>query len=577
MTAPAEPFTGNNDTDHRSPRLSLSDWLKLAQAAPARLTVSRLWRKMMEPAYASPVYGLLLMARPRSIETAPPDPWPGDSERGAAILRGEFTFGGRRFRNASGAWPLAGVAAIDDEAAARLHSFDWLRDLHAVGNDVARKRARALVDDWMERCGSWSALAWRPDVTGLRLANWLAQHDFFCASAPDDFRRRFFHSISRQTRHLTRVLPRGAEGSQLIAALKGLIYVEACLPLDTPRLDRVRRLLTDALEGQVFPDGGHVERSPSQHLNVLRHLIDMRATLVAARETVPEELQSAIDRMSPMLRFYCHGDGGLALFNDSVEEAAWIIDLVLQRAEARGKPFASAPHTGFQRLAFNRTRVLADTGAPPPAGADHYAHAGTLSFEFSVGRERIVVNCGAGPRTPGWRQAARRTAAHSTLSVCDADSSDILPTGAFSRRSRITHLTRNDSEDGAWLEAQQDGFRRNFDLMHTRRLWLDATGWDFRGEDRLEGPDGAPFVVRFHLHPRVRVSLSEGGHVVLLRPPSGGGWRFRAKGADIRIEESVYLGQADRQQRAEQIVLAGTTRPGGAVIKWALQRVTDKN
>ena len=64
---------------------------------------------------------------------------------------------------------------------------------------------------------------------------------------------------------------------------------------------------------------------------------------------------------------------------------------------------------------------------------------------------------------------------------------------------------------------------------------------------------------------------------MLLRPPSGGGWRFRAKGADIRIEESVYLGQADRQQRAEQIVLAGTTRPGGAVIKWALQRVTDKN
>ena len=75
-----------------------------------------------------------------------------------------------------------------------------------------------------------------------------------------------------------------------------------------------------------------------------------------------------------MLRFYRHGDGGFALFNGSTESETWLIDVVLTKAEARGKPLMSAPHTGFERVAANRTLVIADGGAPSPVGQG--AHAG---------------------------------------------------------------------------------------------------------------------------------------------------------------------------------------------------------
>ena len=53
---------------------------------------------------------------------------------------------------------------------------------------------------------------------------------------------------------------------------------------------------------------------------------------------------------------------------------------------------------------------------PPPAPADREAHAAPGAIELSVGRERLIVNCGgyAGD-DPRWRAAMRSTAAHSTL------------------------------------------------------------------------------------------------------------------------------------------------------------------
>ncbi len=51
-------------------------------------------------------------------------------------------------------------------------------------------------------------------------------------------------------------------------------------------------------------DGGYVTRNPSQQLAVMRHLIDIRAALRDAQEEVPQGLQTAIDRMAPMLRFF---------------------------------------------------------------------------------------------------------------------------------------------------------------------------------------------------------------------------------------------------------------------------------
>ena len=107
--------------------------------------------------------------------------------------------------------------------------------------------------------------------------------------------------------------------------------------------------------------------------------------------------------------------------------------------------------------------------------------------------------------------------------------------------------------------------------MHRRRLYLAESGEDIRGEDVVEAPDPQPYVLRFHLHPGVSASLQQDGETVLLRLPGGGGWRLRAEGARMTLEESVYLGSA-APRRSEQVVL--TSRADGPQqVKWAISKV----
>jgi uncharacterized heparinase superfamily protein len=558
--------------------MTAAERLKRLGLRPGRMRPARLWYGLRRPVYATPLYHFILSGRtPRRLAVSPPDPWPGDPERGRAILAGEYDLAGEHDlagesrRGRGGIWSPTGSPGAGLDA---LHGFAWLGDLRAVGTDDARRRARELVAGWIGRFGRWNAVAWRPDVLGRRVTAWLTHHDFFCASADDAFRARFFGSLARQARHLARATPSGDEGVRLLLAIKGIIYSGACLPGEAARLARGLRLLDRELNRQIRPDGGHHQRSPSVQLAVLRHLIDVRATLVAARQEAPGGLQTAIDRMAPMLRFFRHGDGGLALFNNTCEEEAGLIDRVLFQADARGRPPSSAPHTGFERLTAGRTVVIAEVGAPSAPGIDDDNHAGTLSFEMSVGKERLVVNCGAYTgRDPKWRAVPRTTAAHSTVVVGDTNSSEILPNGTIGRRPDRVTCRRGESDGNIWIDASHDGYLEDFGVIHRRRLYLGADGDDFRGEDTLTGPGGQDFAVRFHLHPAVQVSPVQTGEAALLRLPGGAGWRFRASGGRLGVSEDVYLGVRGKIKRSEQIVVTGRLEGGEAVIKWAFRRI----
>jgi uncharacterized heparinase superfamily protein len=548
--------------------------------APRRHSVTLLdaWRGALSLVYRSPLYGMLLRhAAAPEVLPAANDPWPGDAARGDAILHGTFAWHGQTFEGRAGLWSPVGAHAA---WRAEQHGFAWLRDLGEAGGDAARARARELVADWLARASGWDALTWRSDVLGTRLAAWLGRYAYLTEAAPARFRAALDRALVVQARHLQRIAGAGLDGAPRLAALKGLVHANWSLRFAPRTLERRRahtlKLLGATLARQIHPDGGHVERSPSLHLAVLRDLIEIRAVLRGAGFEPPGELQSAIDRMAPFLRYMRHGDGGLALFNDSNEEVAGDIDAVLGLAEAKGKPPMSAPHTGFQRLVAERTLVLVDAAAP--SEPDGHAHAGTLSFEMSVGKERLVVNCGAHVADQSdWRRVQRATAAHSTLTIDDTNSSEIfgpagpLPGTVGQRPSQVT-CRREEAAGNSWLDLSHDGYARQFGVVHKRRLFLAAGGDDLRGEETLVGEGRGRYAIRFHLHPRVQASLVQDGSAALLRLPSGLGWRLRASTGTLVLGDSIYLGRRGEMKRAQQIILWGLVEGRDPVIKWALRR-----
>jgi uncharacterized heparinase superfamily protein len=504
---------------------------------------------------------------PAALILVPPNPWPGDAVRGRTMITNVVALAGQTIMVTGSPWS----AEAHEPWHVAMHSFEWLRDLRAVGGDAARRHARTFTSQWLDRKVKRGDLAWRADIMGARIANWIAFHDFFCASADDGFRARLFASLAHQAKGLARALPGELSGAPLLIALKGLLASGACLEGGEPRFSLAEKLLLRELPKQVLPDGIHAERNPAVHATILSTLIDIRALYKAARIAMPEMVQHAIDRMTPALRFFRHGDGGLALFNGSQQGEALLLDTILTQADARGRPLKRAPQGGFERLSLGRTVIIVDAGAPAPSRLDRHAHAGIGSFEMSVGRERFIVNCGAHPGVSPWRQALAATAAHSTVTIADTNQMELLEGGGVRRRPPTVESSREDAAEGSLIDITHSGYS-GLGIKHRRRLFLGDSGEDLRGEDALIGKVAQKYTIRFHLHPDVHVSLTGNGRTALLRLGDGTGWRFRADVDAITLDDTVYFG-AGTPRRSNVLVISGQTEgEGETIVRWAFRR-----
>jgi hypothetical protein len=70
---------------------------------------------------------------------------------------------------------------------------------------------------------------------------------------------------------------------------------------------------------------------------------------------------------------------------------------------------------------------------------------------MSVGRDRVIVNCGAAPAAEaGWRDALRGTAAHSTLILADTNSSELKDEGLGRRPSASRSSGKRPMAPNGW-------------------------------------------------------------------------------------------------------------------------------
>jgi uncharacterized heparinase superfamily protein len=516
-------------------------------------------------------------------------PWdaaPRRLEEADSLLRGRFRFHGITVDVPDGV-SVFDIVPPSPVWAEALHSFAWLPALSMAGGEAARKLATNLIGQWVKRHSRYSEPVWLPHITARRLAAIFCHGRLVIVNSEMMWRSRLFVSLREQSRMLERIAIEAPDGLPRLEAAAVLALSGLCLDDSPKRLETGLARLEAEIERQILPDGGHVSRSPEALLSAYRHIIMVLEALSAVNEEPPHILRNAHDRMAPMLRFFRHADGALALFNGGAENDPRTIAGLLARDDIRGQPFHHARHSGYQRLATARTLVLIDCGKTPPPPFALDAHAGAGAFELSSGNDRIVVNCGAGGLShPSWNWALRATAAHSTLTLSDTSSAHILPAGLARdllgprlMGGPIEPLSRRVETAQGWsVEAMHDAYVPDFGVRHERQITLSPQGLMVTGRDRLIPMDaagrpagGRNFAVRFHIHPDVRVSQLEGGGI-LLKLPGGEGWRFRAGGGTLAVEESVYLG-GHVVRRAEQLVVSGVMKDAPAEIAWVFEQI----
>jgi uncharacterized heparinase superfamily protein len=174
--------------------------------------------------------------------------------------------------------------------------------------------------------------------------------------------------------------------------------------------------------------------------------------------------------------------------------------------------------------------------------------------------------------------ALRTTAAHSTVTVADTNSTAILPDGSIGKGVADVLIDRIEDNDSSRIDATHDGYMRAFGLLHRRSLILGNDGKELRGTDELvpksrrKAKDGTPFSVRFHLARGIEPTITADGMGAILRSPGAPPWNFRSRGAAIGVEESLTVDGAGVPHRTMQLVINGEAAASGAEVHWQFRR-----
>ncbi|WP_117194674.1 heparinase II/III family protein [Rhizobium terrae] len=519
---------------------------------------------------------------PERLIVAPTDLRALDPFVAEEILEGRFPIGGRILET-FGQSPFS-VDLPSHAFAERLHSFAWLRHIRTNKTEAACAHVRSIVADWIATHGRRQrGVAWEANVLAERVIAWLSHSTVILQGAEAGFYRRFMKSLAYQVRFLRKIAGCTPESDTRLRMRIALAMASISMPTRAAYIRREGNRLDRELERQILADGGHISRNPRAILDLLIDLLPLRQTYINLGHDLPSKLIPTIDRMYPALRFFRHQDGDLALFNGATATPASELMSVLRYDETAGKPFKALPHMNYHRLSTEGTTLIVDTGHPLSTDLSRGAHAGCLSFEMSSGRNRFIVNCGApknGARN--YRQAARSTPAHSTVTLNETSSSHFarsrlagsLMLGGV---SEVKVERWEDQHGNDWLRASHGGYAAEFGYFHEREIGLNTKGNKIKGHDRLflpegEAPGGGPFsaVARFHIHPTIVLSRRD-EESVTMRAPDGEAWVFAAPGLQVMIDEDIFFADVSGVRPSQQLVIEFSP-PETAEIRWMLRR-----
>jgi uncharacterized heparinase superfamily protein len=352
-------------------------------------------------------------------------------------------------------------------------------------------------------------------------------------------------------------------------------------------------MLETECAAQILPDGGHINRSPETLAEALLDIHAVEELLLRLGVSAPLFLNKLQPRMAAMLSFFNTPDGGLLPANGGGDCVAGLARAALRPHGGVNSKFSFARLSAYQRVQANELTVYVDAGPGPDRPHGGHAHAGALALTVDDGAERIITSCGSNSDLdPVIRDAARRTAAHSVLSLNGEDSAvfAVDPTTGMRAPEGPAQLAVRRMEEGDQylLEGQHAGWRVRHGLIYRRRLYVAMSGMRITGEDSLSRPmsDAAsafpgpliPFEIRFHLHPSVQIANGPDERTVFLGLPQRQHvWRFRSETL-LSLEDSRYWG-GESAQKSQQLVIRGSADPradGSQTpnrVRWALSRV----
>jgi uncharacterized heparinase superfamily protein len=368
----------------------------------------------------------------RPLDSRPAGLWPTEAE----LRTGKITLlGVTRDLDGPAGWRHADAPRL---WRFHLHYWDWAWGLAGAADpDRTRELFARLWAGWTSATRYGTGDAWHPYPAALRAWAWCGLYRPLAAGG--EVAPRLAAALAAHAAFLRRNTETDVAGNHLIKSLKALFGLAVFDGDDRAAHQALHRLARQA-RTQVLADGGHRERSPAYHCQVLADLIDVSALAETAGILPPSELTTAIARMRRWLGAVLGPDGEVPMLGDGYPVPRQLV-AALRPAPPGDTPLVVLPSSGLARLAAGGWHMLADAGCPGRWDLAAHAHAGTLGCLVHADGVPVLVDTATSTYEPGpTRDYERSTAAHNTVEVDGTDSTEVWGGFRVGRRPRVRWL-----------------------------------------------------------------------------------------------------------------------------------------
>ena len=491
-------------------------------------------------------------------------------------------------------WDLAGLPSHLEKS---IHSFDWLYDLRAINSTAARRIALSWILEWVARYGNGKGPGWSIEEVSKRVIalvenNILFDRPPFGGSEPYGKANKSISKIlSRSLKLLILYSLISFKNRDQLFVKSAIFFAEYYKGSDRKVLGKFLQRVGRISKRLINRHGEVESRNPEELLEffvLLEKLRNYGRQLNAYGVAEGSFIDTAVMNAAKTLKSLRFENGRLftGMGSDGGSDAFLNI---LSSVEYPKNSIKDGTCMGYCVMRADRVKIISDVENAPKLDRTGMSHAGMLSFEFSSGLRKIVVNCGSGHRHDSYIQRQNRsTYAHSTLELSDQSQARFLPVWPrslrpqdrmFSMSQKNTKLNISINDTYKTLEAEHGCYESRFGITHKRALKLATNGNHLIGSDELAHFDpvsnNIPFRLYFHLHPDVDAWHVETNDSVILKLQNGETWLFTYKGGDLFLADSAYFGRGNiTVRKSKQIVVSSNKMKYTKTIKWSFQNQT---
>ncbi|MBN1931060.1 MAG: alginate lyase family protein [Desulfobacterales bacterium] len=439
-----------------------------------------------------------------------------------------------------------------------LHYFNYVLELiiwgKCTGNDDnAWKAFVSIANSWIDENMVITGDGWHPYTISLRIVNWIhaLTHWKTYLSTDPNFSDRIYRSLYGQVKILASYLEKDVRGNHLLKNVKALIWAGKVFNGKEPERWFLTGLniLHRELAEQIFQDGGHFERSPGYHLDVLRDILEISIWLKRNNNrNVPPWLEKKLKSMLDFLCGILPPSNVLPMLKDtSLDGFADPEDILTAGAlYFNSNDYLTSKRLGlYPSMLFGESRLnrydysenhpskkksryfgdsgfcvfrddsqkdflILDAGSPCPDYLPAHAHADMLSYELTANGHQIIVDSGVYEYTAGkWRDYFRSTRAHNTVEIDGQNQSDVWSSFRVGNRAEIGPVSWNESDKYIFFRAEHDGYtRRPSRSIHCRTVvWVKGKFWIIL--DEIFGKRPVSAINYIHFAPEVSLCFDE--------------------------------------------------------------------